>query len=77
MNYRSNYLGGRTTNIGQNYLINDSKDLLINKLKDEILDLKQNQRDFKDLSQQLKELEFRYENLNSEKIRTEQELKMV
>ncbi len=47
----------------------DGKDLLINKLKEEVLELQQNARDFGELSRQLKDLEMRYDALSQEKMR--------
>ena len=49
----------------------DSKDMIIQRLKEEIFEFKQNEQDFRSLAKQLKELEFRYDQLQREKIKNE------
>ncbi len=49
----------------------DQKDLIISQLKAEIFELRQNDRDYHDLSSQLKNLEHRHNLLQEEKVNLE------
>lgn len=42
--------------------------MLISSLKTEIFEIRQNERDFNELNQHLKNLEYRYSILNEEKV---------
>lgn len=53
----------------------DSKDLLISQLKADLYELKQNEKDFRNLSGELNNLEHRYTLLKEEKVRVEREFK--
>jgi len=53
----------------------DQKELIISQLKAEIFELRQNDRDYHDLSSQLKNLEHRYNLLQEEKLRDESDHK--
>ncbi len=53
----------------------DSKDLLISQLKADLYELKQNEKDFRNLSGELNNLEHRYTLLKEEKGRVEREFK--
>lgn len=75
MSYRASYLNTSRMNISQQQV--DGKDLLIQKLKEDLEDMQNNAGDFQELSRQLKDLELRYESVNMEKVRQEQELKEV
>lgn len=55
----------------------DGNDLVIQRLKEEIYGLRENEQDFRLLSKQLKELEYKYEQLQREKIQNETENKSV
>lgn len=55
----------------------DGNDLVLQRLKEEIYGLRENEQDFRLLSKQLKELEFKYEQLQREKIQNETESKSV
>ncbi|KRX09613.1 hypothetical protein PPERSA_09283 [Pseudocohnilembus persalinus] len=54
----------------------DQKDVLISQLKAEIFELRQNERDFSELSSHLKNLEHRYQILSDEKLRCEHDLRL-
>lgn len=76
MNYRqTSYLNSSRINMSTTKP--DGKDLLINKQKEEMMELQQNARDFNELSKQLKDLEGRYDALSIEKMRQEQELRQI
>jgi len=53
----------------------DQKDLIISQLKAEIFELRQNERDYHDLSSNLRNLEHRYNLLSEEKIRGDSDYK--
>jgi chromosome segregation ATPase len=53
----------------------DQKDLIISQMKAEIFELRQNERDYQDLSSQFMNLDHRYNILQDEKLRSESEYK--
>jgi chromosome segregation ATPase len=53
----------------------NQKDVIVSQMRAEILELKQNEREYQDLSNQLKKLEQRYNVLNDEKTRGEADFK--